>query len=374
MHAAESDVRLSVREVASGHARLAPVERAEHGIGEPYSPAGAIEASAPQGERELSLALHGMVGQDPAFRAMLERIPRIAADDGTVLITGETGTGKELSARAIHGASRRAHHPFVAVDCGAFPEHLLENELFGHARGAFTDARGDQKGLARVAEGGTLFLDEIDALSLTAQAKLLRFLQERSFKPLGAERFVNADVRVIVATNRDLDALVAERRFRSDLFFRLNVLPVRLPPLRERRGDIALIAEHFLAMLNQGRSGPARSLSAGAIERLYRHDWPGNVRELQNVVRRAVVMMEPERSEIRVSELSLPAECALEAPSVTSFREAKARALAAFERAFVRELLERTHGNITEAARQSKQDRRAFGRLVKKHNLVFSAP
>jgi two-component system response regulator GlrR len=370
MYAAESDVRLSA--AASGQGRLTPIERAGGGTIEPSSPR-AVHVSSVDGHGEVNLASYGMVGQDLAFRTLLERIPRIADDDGTVLITGETGTGKELSARAIHRASRRAHHPFVAVDCGAFPEHLLENELFGHARGAFTDARGDQKGLARVAEGGTLFLDEIDALSMTAQAKLLRFLQERSFKPLGAERFVNADVRVIAATNRDLDALVAERRFRSDLFFRLNVLPVRLPPLRERRGDIALLAEHFLAMLNQGRSGAARSLSAGAIERLYRHDWPGNVRELQNVVRRAVVMMEPERSAISVSELSLPADCATEAPLVTSFREAKARALAAFERAFVRELLQRTHGNITEAARQSKQDRRAFGRLVKKHNLVFSA-
>jgi two-component system response regulator GlrR len=314
------------------------------------------------------LVLHNLVAVDASFRAVLERIPRIAADTGTVLITGETGTGKELCARAIHHLSRRREHPFIAVDCGAFPETLLENELFGHVGGAYTDARGSQKGLARIAQGGVLFLDEIDSLSLASQAKLLRFLQEGTYKPLGDEQFCHSDVRIVAATNRDLLSLIRERRFRSDLYFRLSVLPVHLMPLRERPGDIGPLAEHFLEQLNRRSSGPPRRWAPGALSSMRAHDWPGNVRELQNVVQRAFVLADAAVTELSERELDLPVQChdPLPGSHLESFRDAKARAMAAFERAFVESLLRLTKGNITEAARRAQKDRRAFGRLVKK--------
>ena len=186
-----------------------------------------------------------LVGEDPAFVATTRKIPIVARSRRPVIITGETGTGKELFARAIHHLSPRRSFPFVAVDCSGFPDQLVENELFGHARGAFTDAHGDQKGLISMAEGGTLFLDEIDSLSLRSQSKLLRFLQERTYKPLGADRFVRSDINVIAATNRDLESLVRDKVFRSDLYFRLNVIRLDLVALRHRRGDIPILARHF---------------------------------------------------------------------------------------------------------------------------------
>ncbi len=311
--------------------------------------------------------LVNLVGEDPEFLAVLEQIPRVAQGDGTVLITGETGTGKELCARAIHHLGPRRSFPFVPVDCGAVPEHLLENELFGHARGAFTDARSDQKGLAAIAEGGTLFLDEIDALSPPGQGKLLRFLQDRSFRPLGAERFSRADVRVIAATNRDLEGWVREKRFRADLYFRLNVFRLRLIPLRERRADIPLLARHFLRLFDRDRDGAARSFSPAVLRLLEHHAWPGNVRELSNVVERAVAFAEG--LQILPCHVSLP-PLAEEGGAVPSFRDARARALADFERAYIEELLHRHHGNITRAAREAGKDRRAFGRLVKKHSGI----
>jgi two-component system response regulator GlrR len=190
--------------------------------------------------------LANLVGRDPAFVEAIEKIPLIARSPGPVLITGETGTGKEVCARAIHHLGRRRSFPFIPVDCGAIPENLVENELFGHVRGAYTDARRDQRGLIAMAEGGTLFLDEVDSLSPAAQAKLLRFLQERTYRPLGAERFQQADLSVIAATNRDLRALVREGRLRQDLFFRLDVMRLHLPPLRERRGDVPILARHLV--------------------------------------------------------------------------------------------------------------------------------
>jgi len=200
-----------------------------------------------------------------------------------VLIVGETGSGKELFARAIHSLGPRRNFPFVPVDCAAIPELLFESELFGHLRGAFTDASHDRKGLAAVAEGGTLFLDEIDALSLRSQAKLLRFLEERSYRPLGSERLIGLNVNVVAATNSDLQELVHSGKFRADLFFRLNVLRLRLVPLRERRDDIPLLASHFIRQISlENEIGP-RILTPAAIWKLTVYDWPGNVRELYNV-------------------------------------------------------------------------------------------
>ncbi len=317
------------------------------------------------------LGLARLVGLDPAFLKLIEKIPLIARSNSPVLITGETGTGKELSARAIHHLSRRRDFPFIAVDCGAFPDHLFENEMFGHARGAFTDAHRDQRGLIAMANGGTLFLDEIDSLSQSSQAKLLRFLQERTYRPLGSDKFVRADVNVLAATNRDLEKMVSEQRFRSDLFFRLNVLRLDMIPLRERRGDIPILARHFLDMLCAEQGESPKSLATPTIAQLIRANWPGNARELYNVMHRAVVFAQG--PEILPADVMPPGA---ESPGIVDqaqhsdgFRQARERAIEAFERCYVVDALKRHKGNITQSARYARQDRRAFGRLVKRYGI-----
>jgi len=330
-------------------------------------------AVAEQLERELGVSQ--LVGRDPVFLQAIRQIPLLAAADAPVLLLGETGTGKELCARAVHYLSVRRSFPFIPVDCGALPEHLAENELFGHTRGAFTDAHAEQKGLAGMAEGGTLFLDEIDALSLAVQAKLLRFLEERTYRSLGADRFTQANVRVIAATNRNLDALVGERHFRSDLYFRLNVLELRLPPLRERREDIPLLARHFLRSIRRTPGAPAPSFSLAALRALEQHSWPGNVRELFNSVQRAAVMSRG--GQILPAHLAIPGTSANPSadlaeggkPPAASFRAGRAAAVEVFEKNYVEELLRKHSGNITRAAIEARKDRRAFGRLVKKYAL-----
>jgi DNA-binding NtrC family response regulator len=313
------------------------------------------------------IGLAQFVGSDSQFVKAIEQLPRFARSDVPVLITGETGTGKELCARAIHHLGRRQAGPFIAVDCGALPEHLFENELFGHNRGAFTDAHRDQRGLVAMADGGTLFLDEIDALSLTAQGKLLRFLQEHTFRPLGADRFQRADVNVIAATNRDLEACIRDRQFRADLYFRLNVLRLHLPPLRARRGDIALLANHFVETRRAATAAGPRALSAAAIRALSLYDWPGNVRELANVVQRAIVVCDGDR--ILPSHVSLPQGASSQA-TPGYFRAARAAAVEAFERQYVEDLLRKHGGNVTQAARAAHKERRSFGRLLKKYRIV----
>ncbi len=233
----------------------------------------------------IELGLEQLVGEAPGFLQETAKIPAIASSRAPALLLGETGTGKELCAHAIHSLSPRHVGPFVPVDCGTMPEQLLENELFGHVRGAFTDAHSDQKGLAAMADGGTLFLDEIDSLTLAAQSKLLRFIEDGTYRPLGAQKYESADVRLVTATNRDLEDCSRAGTFRRDLFFRLNVLPLRLPPLRKRREDIVLLANHFLKCVGASRE---KKLTPSALRILQNHDWPGNVRELYNVVRRAV--------------------------------------------------------------------------------------
>ena len=314
--------------------------------------------------RELGFAQ--LVGRHPVFLEAIGRIPRFAATDAPVLLLGETGTGKELCARAIHHLSSRSSFPFIPVDCGALPDHLAENELFGHTRGAFTDAHAEQKGLAGMAEGGTLFLDEIDSLSLAVQGKLLRFLEDRTYRALGADRFTRSNTRVLAASNRDLEACVRHKEFRSDLYFRLNVLQLRLPALRQRPGDVTLLARHFLeALCRSPESGArARAFSPGALRVLERHHWPGNVRELYNVVQRAVVL--GAGPQILPSHVPL-GEPEAEAAEPATFREGRARAVADFERRYVEEMLRRHQGNVTRAARAAHKDRRAFGRLVKKY-------
>ena len=325
--------------------------------------------------REIGLAQ--LVGRDPAFARVVEMIPVIARRGSPALITGETGTGKELCARAIHMLSGRREQPFIPVDCAALPENLFENEFFGHTRGAFTDAHRDQKGLVGLAESGTLLLDEVDSLSPSAQAKLLRFLQERTYRPLGSERFSRANVNVLAAMNRDPEALTRQGRFRADLFFRLNVIRLHLPPLRERGSDIPLIARHCLASCAKEWGVAPKTLAPSALTKLAAYDWPGNVRELSNVLQYAALLASgrlilPEHIILPGDRADAPPELA-ESDDGLSFRQVRAMAVETFERAYVSRLIEKHAGNVTRAAREARKDRRAFGRLMKKHNIPSGA-
>jgi DNA-binding NtrC family response regulator len=316
----------------------------------------------------VALGKTNLVGQAPSFLRMAEKIVPSSSSDFPALITGETGTGKDLFARAIHFLSRRRGHPFIPVDCAGIPDHLFENELFGHARGAYTDAHGEQKGLAALADKGTLFLDEIDSLSLAAQAKLLRFLQDHQFKPLGSERYAHSDVRVIAATNRNLELHVAEKQFRSDLYFRLNVLRFELPPLCQRAQDIPLLARHFLALYQP--PGVHMTFTASALHRLNQYHWPGNIRELANVVQRSIVFSQG--TQINRCDIAIPEAAAPQKPG--PFNTERKQVLRSFERDYVEELLRRNQGNITWAAREAGKERRAFGRLVKKYAAQPTRP
>ena len=236
-----------------------------------------------------------MIGDSPAMQDLYDQLVRVADSEASILITGESGTGKELVARSIHKRSRRADRPFVAINCAAVPETLLESELFGHAKGAFTDARAERKGLFLEATGGTLFLDEIGEMPLSMQAKLLRSLEESRLKPVGSDREVSFDVRLLSATNRDLEAAVEERRFREDLFFRINVIPIDVPPLRARGTDVLLLAQHFVGVFAERSGKNVAGISENAAERLLAYSWPGNVRELRNVIERAVALTRYEK-------------------------------------------------------------------------------
>jgi DNA-binding NtrC family response regulator len=241
-------------------------------------------------ERDEQFDNYGIVGRSRPMQDIISRAERVAETKSTVLITGETGTGKELVARAIHNRSAQRDMPLIRVNCAAIPESLLESELFGHVRGAFTGAAATKKGKFALADGGTIFLDEIGTMSPALQAKLLRVLQEREFEPLGAERTEKVDVRVIAATNRDLHQMVAEGRFQEDLFYRLNVIPIELPPLRERREDIPALVDHFLRKHAQRTGRRVDRIDDGVLAALQQYDWPGNVRELENTIERAVVL------------------------------------------------------------------------------------
>ena len=256
---------------------------------------------------------HEIVGKSPALLAALRQVELVASTDATVLIAGETGTGKELFARAVHGRSRRSGRPLVKVNCGAIPPGLVESELFGHVKGAFTGAVDKRVGRFELANGGTIFLDEISELPLDAQVKLLRVLQEQEFEPVGSSRTVRVSVRVIAATNRALDEAVREGKFRADLLYRLNVFPIRVPPLRERPSDISLLLSFFTADLTRKLGKTVSGFNAGSMERLLRYSWPGNVRELQNVVERAAILargpvMDLEGSVLDTGEATIPPE------------------------------------------------------------------
>src|SRR5262245_50039114 len=310
-----------------------------------------------------------LIGGSRAFRDVLALLQRWAAVDATVLLCGETGTGKELAARAIHYCSARCSGPFVPMNCGAMPDGLVEDELFGHVKGAFTDARRESLGIVGQADGGTLFLDEIDSLNPHAQAAILRFVQDRSYRQIGAARLMRSDVRLIAATNADLRALAHVGRFREDLLFRLNLLTLTLPPLREREGDALILAETFVRRFAEQYRLPMRLLDPASVVALQaRRAWPGNVRELEHCVHRAVLVSTGPYVSLALSDAATSAP---DAPPLgeTSFAEAKARAIAEFESRYVRELLLRTKGNLSLAARLAGKDRSRFGRLVKKHGV-----
>jgi DNA-binding NtrC family response regulator len=316
------------------------------------------------------IGLGQLVGRDPAFLKVLEQIALFGANEAQVLLTGETGTGKELCARVIHLLSHRHRGPFIPVDCGALPDHLFENEVFGHARGAFTDARSNQKGLVALAQNGTLFMDEIDSLSVTAQSKVLRLLQEHTYRPLGSDLFKQANVRTIAATNRRLEDLVEQKTFRSDLFFRINVLRIHLPALRDRPSDIALLSRHFIEEICKSANLPKKVLSQAAAYKLDHHHWPGNVRELYNTMQRAVLYSPGTQIAASMVELNSNSGGGFDG-SVTAgedFRTAKLHAIQCFEREYVKQMMDKHEGNVTQAAREAGKDRRAFGRLAKKYH------
>jgi DNA-binding NtrC family response regulator len=315
------------------------------------------------------IGLKQIIGENPAFLDKVRCVPRFARCDATVLISGESGTGKEIFARAIHYLSPRADRPFVPVNCGALPENLVESEIFGHKRGAFTGAASDQAGLIREAEGGTLFLDEIDTLTPPAQVKLLRFLQDGEYHPIGSQQILHANIRVIAAGNADFSQIVREGKFREDLFYRLNVLALTLPALRERRGDILLLAHDFLEKHAALSEAQPKNLSLAALNRLLTHSWPGNVRELQNVLTRAIVLSG--HDSIEPSDLDLPEDGP--AAEEQSFRAVKSRTVQRFEHDFLATVLRAHQGNITRAASAVKKNRRAFWELLRKHGLLTGA-
>ncbi len=247
----------------------------------------------------------GIVGQSPALREVLEQVEMVASSDSTVLLLGETGTGKELIARAIHNCSHRKNRTFVKLNCAAIPSGLLESELFGHERGAFTGAITQRSGRLELADQGSLFLDEIGDISLELQPKLLRVLQEREFERLGSTKTKQVDVRVVAATHRDLKEMILEKQFRSDLYYRLNVFPISIPPLRERPEDIPLLVRHFVQQFAQRMNKTIEAISSETMEALTRYPWPGNIRELQNVMERSVVLYEKGNLSVKKSWLSL---------------------------------------------------------------------
>ncbi len=338
-------------------------------------------------EQERLYGIANIVGRSKAMQAVLQMARKVAGSAATtVLVQGESGTGKDLVAKAIHYASSRAHEPFMNITCSALPDTLLESELFGHERGAFTDAKQQKKGLLELADGGTVFLDEIGDMGLGLQAKLLRFLEEKAFKRVGGVRDIQVDVRIIAATNRDLERAVREGAFREDLYYRLKVIPIALPPLRERREDIPELVHHFLEQFNRELKRNTRRVTPEAMACLVRYPWPGNVRELRNVIERIMIL--ENREELDVTDLpeeivqhqGAPSssgeggedeteETSSDAPALSLELPAGGVSLRAVERELVRLALERTRGNQSRAARLLRISRDALRYKVKKFGL-----
>jgi DNA-binding NtrC family response regulator len=324
-------------------------------------------------------ALAKLVGEAPAFLEAIRHLPDVAKSEATVLITGETGTGKELVARAIHYLSARAGFPFVPVHCGSLPDTLLEDELFGHKRGAFTDAHAQRKGLIAQSEGGTLFLDEVETMTLKAQVALLRVLQDKKFRALGSSSEQQADIRVVAATNAPLEQLVHAGSFRADLYYRLCVFSVHLPPLRERRGDIIGLARFFLKK-HTPASRPGLQLTPDACEALLAYDWPGNVRELESAIIRGIHLSQT--NQIKVEDVGIPsASESQQGDAVTdipvtivsaescSLKAMKQKMIETFEREYLSRLMRVHQGNVSQAALAAGKERRELGKLLKKYQI-----
>jgi two-component system response regulator HydG len=333
--------------------------------------------------RELADAATGtaLIGTSAAMRLLRAALDRLAGQDVSILIQGESGTGKELVARSLHERGPRRKHRFVALNCGAIPENLIDSELFGHTKGAFTGATSDRAGVFVEADGGTLFLDEIGDMPIAVQARLLRVLQESELRPLGSNTVRKVDARVIAASHVDLDLAVEQNRFRQDLFYRLNVVVVRVPPLRERLDDVPLLAGHFLRK-HGGKDAPV--LAPDALDALLAYSWPGNVRELENALMHAVALhhgdaaIGPDSLPVAIGQRlraagsgsqRLPANLGLDDAELPPLTEAKRRASSAFEKAYLMKAMERAKGSVSEAARLAGLDRTNFRRLLQRHGI-----
>jgi Nif-specific regulatory protein len=366
LHAAAPDAGARLR-AAGARAVLETSDPARGPAAADLAGAGRPPSAQPPAAR--SAPPPGIVGGSAALTDALALVERARRSGATVLLTGETGTGKEVLARAIHGGSARSAGPFVALNCAAFPDTLLESELFGHAKGAFTGADRAKDGLMALADGGTLFLDEVGETSVALQAKLLRALQEREVRPVGGTRARRVDVRVIAATNRDLSGEIAAGRFRADLYWRLAVFPIRVPPLRDRREDVLALAQHFLVHHGAREGRPGCRLSREAEELLLAHHWPGNVRELENEILRALALSEPfetipaERLSERLGQLHE------QLASVVCDREPLRESLARFEALCLRRALDRTGGKRAETARNLGLTREGLYKKLKRHGI-----
>jgi DNA-binding NtrC family response regulator len=329
----------------------------------------ALEVPRRDGGRRRPRKSDVIIGSGPWIKELFDRITMVAPTDVTVAIVGESGTGKELVARTIHDQSARRAGPFVVVNCAAIPEGLLEDELFGHKKGAFTDARFERQGLLAGADGGTLFLDEIGELPLAVQAKLLRVVQTREFRRIGDDRDTRVDVRIVTATHRDLERLVADGRFREDLYYRIQVVTLRLPPLRERKHDIPLLAHHFLMQHRLKLGKHVDGFTPAAMVRLVGHDFPGNIRELDNMIQHAVVMAQGPM--VQPEDVPVPADRDAGGGIDTArpFRVLKTDLVDRFEREYLGALLHAHGGNLAAAARVAGMDRKNLWQLLRKHAI-----
>jgi len=329
------------------------------------------ENRALHGQLRARYKFESIIGKSAALRSVLETVEKVANTDSTVLITGESGTGKELVARALHFNSRRSTRAFVTVNCGAIPEELLESELFGHVKGAFTGAIANREGRFAAANGGTIFLDEIGDMSPTLQVKLLRVLQERSFEPVGSSKTLHVDVRVIAATHQDLERMIEERTFREDLYYRLNVLPIEVPALRDRRDDVPLLVHHFLDVTNQEKSTRIDGVTDAAMEQLVAYDWPGNIRQLENAIERMAILL----GEGEIDVADLPGEIARAhvheaiAPRIGPDGLSFNHVIAQIETDLILQALEQTHWNKNRAASLLGLNRTTLLEKIKKKGL-----
>lgn len=326
---------------------------------------------------------HRMVGSSPSMQQVFKLIEKVADTDSTVLVTGESGTGKELIAHALHYASYRHDKPFIPVNCAAIPEELLESELFGHEKGAFTHAIRTRIGRFELADKGTVFLDEIGEMSLALQVKLLRVLQERQFERVGGVKTITVDIRVIAATNIDLEEAVKKGRFREDLYYRLNVIPIRVPPLRERRSDIPLLARHFLEMFTEGKRFQVESIDENAMRCLVNYDWPGNVRELENIIERMVILAsgktitQKDLSERFINinrSTQIVSDTGSFAPVLPEEGMSLSKAVAEFEKSLILQALDRTNGIKNRAAKLLQMNRTTLIEKMKKQKLMTPKP